>query len=142
MKKKSDNRYLKFEGTHKELGLQQGRACSELLKKTHAMIEGSEEVKQIKPFFIPMLFAKWGFRQIMGLYFLSTLKKDAPSQFDKLQGIAEGSGQDIKHLLSLQWTELEMSRVNFELQNCSAAGITGKRSITGEPVMIYNFDYP
>ena len=43
----------KFSGTHYEIGVQQGKLISELMKKALAQIRNFEFIKNIKPRFMP-----------------------------------------------------------------------------------------
>jgi len=142
MRKKSDIQLKTFKGSHKEMGAQQGRACVDIIKHSHSMLATSPELKAIKPFFLPTgLFLKLAKMKMWG-DFAAGIKKDSPRQHARLEGIAEGAGENMKHMIFLQSMEIEMAKTHFIGGACSAAAVAAERSASGEPIIIKNFDYP
>jgi isopenicillin-N N-acyltransferase like protein len=142
MKKKSEIRLYRFEGTHEEIGRLQGSECRDILRGTHRMMASFEEIEILKPAWLPVSIFLWLGKQKAWMEYADAIERNAPRQFERMRGIASGSGEDLKYIALLHSMEVEMAKSSFTLQACSAAAVTAERSATGEPVIIKNFDYP
>lgn len=142
MRKISDVRLYRFEGSHAEMGRRQGRECRDIIRNTHRMLRTFDEIKVIKPFWMPASAFIWLAKQKTWMDYAAAIERNAPRQFERMRGIAEGAGEDLKYIAFLHSLELEMAKANFTLRGCTAAAVSAARSAAGEPVIIKNFDYP
>jgi predicted choloylglycine hydrolase len=130
-----------FSGSHYEVGVQQGKAASDLIHAGLKRIPRLEIIKLLKPRLLPTsLFLALAKRRATKL-----LKDDIfryyPQQAERLEGIAEGAQVDLPTLLLLQSMELLIGRPSFTIQGCTTLGFTPQRTTTSEPIIGKNFDY-
>jgi predicted choloylglycine hydrolase len=133
-----------FEGTHYEIGIQQGRAVRGLIHKALEEIPKFEAIKSIKPKLLPTsLFLALAKRRATKL-----LKGDIfeyyPKQAQRLEGIAKGAEIDLQNLLFMQSIELlpAVRESDYRLEACTSLGVGPKRTTTEETIVAKNFDYP
>lgn len=131
-----------FDGPHRRMGRLQGEALVDVIRDARRVLIESEEMDAMKPSFIPAeLFIKAG--ELLSWYqYTSPIKKYYPEQYRRLVGIARGAGVSPEYILLLGSFEVELNKADFQLGGCSAAGVCGTRSATGDPLIIKNFDYP
>lgn len=132
----------KFEGPHRRLGRLQGEALGDVIRDAAKVLAASEELEVIKPSFIPAeLYIKAG-ELLSWFQYSSPVKKHFPEQYRRIMGLARGAGVSPGYILLLASFEVELNKTDFQLGGCSAAGVCGTRSATGNPLIIKNFDYP
>ena len=133
-----------FSGSHYEIGIQQGKATRELIHRALEQVPSFEEVKGMKPDFLPMsLFLRLAKRRATKL-----LKNDIfqyyPKQAERLKGIAEGAGIDMPWMFLAQSMELlvNVGPSSYRIPACTSLGFNPQRTITSETIIAKNFDYP
>ncbi len=133
--------FLSVAGTHKQMGIQQGREFAADIKKTFKRVLSFEGIKLVKPFFIPgPLFAYLVKKEITSKW-LSNIKVISPHQYERLLGIAEGANTPSEELLSIQALEVMADDVSLVMGGCFSAALSPSRTVSGEPVLIKNFDF-
>ncbi len=133
-----------FTGNHFEIGTQQGRTMRNLLLRMIEEIPNYEEVKILKPRYVPSSLFLWmAKRRAMGL-----LRDDVaqlyPEQAQRMEGIAVGAGVDMATLYFVQSAELSLTvgSSSYYLPACTSMGFSPERTGTRETIIGKNFDYP
>ncbi|MBC7230321.1 MAG: hypothetical protein H5T74_08030 [Actinobacteria bacterium] len=135
-------RLFDLQGDHYELGYQQGLQMGEAIRHLVASLPEIEALQVDKPPLLPLkAYLNLAARRAVG-EMLDDLAEHYPDQKNRLEGIARGADVDISHLFLALSTELAMTRINYRLGACTAAGVGAERSALGEPMLIKNFDYP
>jgi hypothetical protein len=67
--------------------------------------------------------------------------RHSADQFERLRGIAEGSGLSLPLLLGMMSVETMMATFRYVL-GCTSIGVGRERSKTGSPMIGYNHDFP
>jgi len=135
-------RLFDLQGSHYEMGYQQGLQMREAIHHFFAHLHGWEGLRIRRPFLIPFrtyvaMASRRAFRETA-----RDLSEYYPRQKERLEGIAKGAGIG-EHLLFLALSaETYMAAADYRLGSCTAAGITPERSALGEPIVIKNFDHP
>jgi len=142
---------FKLEGSEYEMGFKQGDHFRTQIQSLYNELTHSDDFLASKPFILPKFFfikLAISFASKMVIY---SIKQNLPSQWEFLRGLSEGANLSIKKILSLQaidslGTKISnydiTNNVQFSVNNCSAVGITGERSETGNILMIKNWDGP
>jgi predicted choloylglycine hydrolase len=130
-----------FEGSHHEVGVQQGRAGRQQIREALEKIPNYEFVKLMKPRLLPTsLFIALAKRRAEKL-----LKNDVfeyyPKQAQRLNGIAEGAEISLSTIFFLQGLELLIGKPSYRLEACSTLAFGPSRTTTGEAIVGKNFDY-
>ena len=76
--------------------------------------------------------------------FQEAIDSNAPELLEEMQGIAQGAGVSMDEILFLNArTELMSMRPNGEASGgeCTAIGLTGERTIGGQPIIAQNWDW-
>lgn len=134
--------FIECSGTHRQMGRQQGRAFSRMVRDGVGVFTTSEAFEQERPAWLPRAAYVW----LAGLKSRRTLETDlrnhVPRQLERLEGLAEGSGLGLGNLYLLHAAELFFAKVDVAPGACSAIAVSGDRAAEGEPLLIKNFDYP
>jgi len=133
--------FVSVAGKHRDMGLEQGRQFSKDIKKTFRRVLDFEGIKLVKPFFIPTPLFGYLVKKEITSGWLSNIKVIAPHQYERLLGIAEGSGTPAEELLSIQALEVMADDVSLVMNGCFSAYLAPHRTADGEPVLIKNFDF-
>ncbi|HEX5036099.1 MAG TPA: C45 family peptidase [bacterium] len=67
--------------------------------------------------------------------------KSSPDQFERLRGIAEGSGMKLTLLLGMMAVETMLATFKY-VMGCTSLGVGKERSKTRSPMIGYNHDFP
>ena len=133
----------KFEGTHYEMGVQQGTVYKQKLQGMWNIFSNMELVKRLKPKIIPKnLFFRTAKKRATEIY-KKIIEKYAPKQAERIRGISEGSGMDLKTLYLFQAAETMLSGEATHViptGGCTSLGISSKKSSTGDCLISRNFD--
>lgn len=135
-----------------EMGLEQGKAFQREINHLYSDLTQSEELLASKPFLLPkFLFIKL-VNSISSNKIKDAIKNNLPSQWEFLKGLKQGSELDMKELLFLQAIDalgteinnynMEELNINLNYGECSAVGVSGDKSKTGNPLIIKNWDGP
>jgi len=76
--------------------------------------------------------------------FLDVMQTDAPFLLEEMEGIARGAGMSLKEILFLNARSelMSMGRApNAMKGECTAIGLTGKRTVSGKPILAQNWDW-
>ena len=76
--------------------------------------------------------------------FREAIHSHAPDLLDEMQGIAEGAGVSLDHILFLNArTELMSMQASNQAQSgeCTAIGLTGERTVNGQTMIAQNWDW-
>jgi predicted choloylglycine hydrolase len=140
----SDLKRYTFSGSHYEIGFLQGRTIGESLHETIAQIPNLEVVKSIKPRLIPTsLFlalaksqAEKKFSRDINIYY--------PNQAERLRGIAEGAGIDLKTIMLILSAEslITIKKSDYYIQACTSIALSPQHTSSVETIIGKNFDYP
>ena len=130
-----------FKGSHREIGVQQGRAGREEICEALEKIPNYEFVRLTKPRLLPTsLFITLAKRRAERL-----LKNDVfeyyPKQAQRLSGIAEGATISLSTIFFLQGLELLIGKPSYRTEACSTLAFGPNRTTTGETIVGKNFDY-
>lgn len=71
----------------------------------------------------------------------SNLWKYSSDQFERLRGIADGSGMSVTLLLGMMGIETMLANFKY-VQGCTSIGVGREASKTGSPMIGYNHDFP
>jgi len=130
-----------FSGTHYEMGVQQGRAARETILRVLKEAGRLRDIRGARPAMLPMpVFLRVAKRRvarvaggdILGPY---------PRQAERLRGIADGAGLDLREVLFMQAMELTFRTPSYDLMACTVVGLRAGRAGGGGPVIGKNFDY-
>src|SRR4030095_1714911 len=102
------------------------------------------------PFFLS--WPKWGQTQILRTLLTAKglidrrlvvphLKRFAPHQWERLQGIARGLGSNLSLLLGLSSIESMAATFSY-VMGCTSLALNPSRSKNKEPLLAYNHDFP
>ena len=70
-----------------------------------------------------------------------TMQRFSPSQVERIRGIADTSALGLPLLLGLGSIETQAAHFQFVL-GCSSLAVSDDRAQNGEPVLVYNHDFP
>lgn len=142
---------FQLEGSEYDMGKKQGEYYQNSIHQMHQQLTHSEEFLAAKPFLIP----KFLFIKLANLFsskmIENPIKDNLPSQWTFLEGLSEGANISISKLLFLQAIDALGTQISnyknsendsFSINNCSAVGVVGKRTNTGKPLIIKNWDGP
>lgn len=132
-------------GSPFEMGVAQGKCLREKIHAARNVLNQLEAFRLMKPGWMPFPL----FRRICegkAAHALGLALRDFPDATQRLEGISAGSGVELRTLFLFAAMESMMSDTRRctaipSLGGCSALAIRGKRSATGDPVIVRNFDY-
>jgi hypothetical protein len=126
------------------MGVQQGQATSEMLRKGLNTLPFFDSVKLFKPRLIPTRLFLWLAKRQAVKLMEKDLPRFYPRQVERTRGISEGGEVDMPTLLFLQSMELLLapSESSFTVPGCTSLAIGPEQTENGEIIMIKNFDYP
>lgn len=133
-----------FQGSHYEMGLQQGQRYQENLKLGLKTLPKTIEFTAMKPRWLPSLLFFSIARKKAYQWFQPQLTKWAPNQAERAKGIAEGAQIDLKWIYLLLGSEIMLGTHDYEIplsEGCTNIGITQERTQYSEPMVARNFDY-
>jgi hypothetical protein len=133
-------------GTPREMGLAQGAALRAEVHDALATLARLEAFRLLQSWWLPYgvfrRFAQWRAKGFLS----PALARSSGDLSERLAGIAEGANVGTGELFLLNALEAVMSDVQGSstvapLGCCSALAVRGRRTPTGEPVIVRNFDY-
>jgi len=132
-------------GSHREMGEAQGRATAETLARIDdALLElaglaGDGLIGRAGKLLKPIM--NKGLSLVGTKLLEGALREHYPAQYERLEGIAAGSGVSLRQLFVGPAVELLLNQV-VPARACTAVAITREGSANGEPIIAKNFDYP
>lgn len=137
-------RFLDCMGSHYMTGLQQGRLSKQAILSTWEIFSDSPHLDMIrKAKLAPKSLYLLHCQQKAETFLKKAVKDSLPEQHERIKGFALGADIPEKTAYLLQAVEMElMPKPNmFALGSGIVVGIMPGASLTGEPVLIKNFDY-
>lgn len=121
---------------------------SKLQHKIDAGIEHvlrQPEFRREQPWWLPYQLFRWLSKRKAYSLLSGPISRDYPGMAERLQGIADGAGIDVKTAYLVNAFEPLMSFISDTevppLGACSALAVGPQRTTRGEPVLVHNFDY-
>ncbi|MHA1492038.1 MAG: C45 family autoproteolytic acyltransferase/hydrolase [Promethearchaeota archaeon] len=139
------NKIYQYLGTHYEMGFQQGKDFQKDIAQALQIFKNLEEIQSIKPKFLPTnLFMKIAANKTYK-WLKPIFEKYSPNQDERIKGIADGSGINVKHLYFLCGTELLLNDLDWELPHfktgCTSIAYKSNKTESGHALISRNFDY-
>jgi len=134
------------EGGPWERGFAQGLGLSGVVRSSIDILEQLESFTLRKPRWVPYRLFRSQAARLAEAYLAGPVQETFPECWAYLQGLARGSGLDLRLLLLLHSLEaaicsLDDSTEVPSLMACSTVAVRGRASATGEPIIAKNFDY-
>ncbi len=137
--------HLLCAGSYREMGFTQGQKLKEKIGQTMAVCLEDETFRLGRPWWLPTWLMVWMGKRRAARMLSKPLRRDFPEMHDRLEGLAEGAGLDLRLAYFCNAFESILASVSdraaVPLPACSAVAARGKRSVTGEPIIVRNFDY-
>ncbi|MHA1730305.1 MAG: C45 family autoproteolytic acyltransferase/hydrolase [Promethearchaeota archaeon] len=139
---------FRLEGTPREMGLRQGSEFRDKVAWLFGELTSSEEFLRAKPRVVPRRLFTWLARRFASSMVEGAIRAHLPAQWEFLEGLAEGAGLRTSKVLFLQAIDSLGSQLRgYEVpgpgeMQCGAAGVTGRYSETGLPLIVKNWDGP
>jgi hypothetical protein len=133
-------------GGPREMGAAQGKALSERILRARRTLRQLDAVRKQRPWWMPwavfLALAERKAQAMLG----EALSKHSPEMAQRLASMAEGAGVSPAALCLLNVAEVLLPSVRDvtavpPAMACSAIAVRGRRSATGEPIIVHNFDY-
>jgi hypothetical protein len=128
------------------MGVTQGQSLSHAIRSTYEVLRELEAFRLKQPCWLPFswfrrLAARKAHRSVAPV-----IQAAAPALYQRVQGIAHGSGLDQSSLWLIHALEGFLANLRDIADipppcGCSALAIRGPLSATGEPIIAHNFDY-
>ncbi|MHA1292583.1 MAG: C45 family autoproteolytic acyltransferase/hydrolase [Promethearchaeota archaeon] len=139
------NKIYNFFGTHYEMGFQQGEVFKENINNILNTFKDLEEIKGLKPRWLPTsLFISLAARKAYNS-FKPIIEKYAPNQAERLKGIADGSGLNIKLIYLFSAAELLLGELDWKIPHlktgCTSIAYKSSKTKSGHTIVSRNFDY-
>ncbi len=133
-----------FSGNHFEIGTKQGKTVRNLLHRMIEEIPNYEEVKMMKPRYVPSSLFLWMAKRRATDLLRDDVTQHYPKQAQRVEGIAVGAGVDVAILYFVQSAELSLTvgLSSYYLPACTSMGFSSERTETRETIIGKNFDYP
>lgn len=131
---------IECDGTHYEMGYQQGLILKDVIKNSIDEFLNFETIKKIKPFYIDSNFVL-ATAGVIAYNFLMTKMKDFdPEAYNRIKGISNGSGLDINIFLFVQFLESLISSPFMTVSGCTTAILDKTRTRSRSNLIIKNYD--
>ncbi|MEZ6067160.1 MAG: C45 family peptidase [Planctomycetaceae bacterium] len=129
-----------------EQGLQQGRGFADRIGAAGDVVKRLEAFDLLRPGWMPRVVFAWLARRKAYRGLREVLPVAAPAQWERLRGIAEGSGVPLDHVCLLNALEPVLSDLTNSVTHglnagCSAIAVGADRTTARGPVVAHNFDY-
>jgi hypothetical protein len=124
------------------MGFAQGAGARDQVLAARRILSKLEAFRLRQPWWMHYRLYVWSAQQKASRY-LKRCRDDMEMSL-RLAGIAEGAGISLKTVCHFNALEPLLSSVGgctASLGACSAVAVRGRRSATGEPVVVRNFDY-
>jgi predicted choloylglycine hydrolase len=134
-------RHIVCKGTHFDMGVAQGTQVATLIHAGINALVDSPYFKYVKPQLVPKQLFRWCIEQYATLKIPRWVKKYAPRQALRIDGIAEGSKISKKVLYACQLIELYLARTRYVTHSCQSGGCTAFGIAKDDNIVIAkNFD--
>ena len=133
-----------FSGNHFEMGIKQGSTYKNKIYNTWEIFTKMEFVGALKPKMIPNRIFFYMAKNKATKTYKDIIERYAPNQAQRIRGISEGSGIDLKTLYLAQSAEPLLTRAGAKYTipaaGCTSIGILPEKSASGETIIARNFD--
>jgi len=126
-------------GNSYDMGFQQGKRYRHKILRNEKILEETELFRKFVPSFIPLPFLLNTAKKFIPLFIPSVLSTEKHIM-QRLDGIADGAGVNRELIFLAQTLEIILDHIPYNL-GCTTVAISPERYITGEPVIIKNFDF-
>jgi predicted choloylglycine hydrolase len=134
----------RFNGTHIDMGTQQGKSFARALHDGLVSFKALETLQSMKPRWIPANFFLWIAGGIAKKNLEPIYAKHAPRQLERIKGIAKGAGIDERYVWLLSSSEIVLGINDYELPlACGCTTVAFKPSLvaSGHATVARNFDF-
>lgn len=143
----SEIEVLNCRGDHYTMGILQGEARREQLRRMHKTLVEFSGFQSNRVAERALRRAAPPVARILGRagkYLLGRdLQQRYPEQYDRVLGIAEGAHVPLHYLFVAPIIEFALNRTSYRTPGaCTALAVTSEKSLTDEPIIAKNFDYP
>jgi len=131
-------------GSPRQMGLAQGLAAKNKIRTARLALAELEAFRLQRPWWLPYGLHRWLSEQKASRFLAAPLAEAYPDMKERAVGIAEGAGVNLSSVLLFNALEPLLSSVAGCTAcpgACSALAVRGRRSATGEPILVRNFDY-
>jgi hypothetical protein len=133
-------------GTPFEMGVAQGKALATKIALVRTLLPRLEAFRMQQPRWLPYSLFAWLAARHASRKLGGRLASSYPDYDQRLRGISAGSkvGLDLVRLVNALeplLATVDRCTVIPPLGACSAVAVRGRRSATGEPMIVRNFDY-
>ncbi len=122
-----------------DMGFQQGKRYRRKIARNDKILTETELFRKFVPHFIPLPFLISTAKKVLPI-FVPAILADEKDTFLRLNGIADGAGVNRELIFLTQALEIILDHIPYNM-GCTTVAITPGRFITGEPVIIRNFDF-
>jgi hypothetical protein len=131
------------EGTQREMGKAQGKKMRATILKAIDTCLKDPTFREGWPAWVPTWVLVWVGKRRAAKLLSAPLRKDFPEMHERLIGMAEGSGLDLRLAYFCSAFEPILASKTGEsvVPGCSSLAVRGSKSATGETVITRNFDY-
>ncbi len=133
-----------FRGSHFEMGVQQGNSFRESLHALWKQFRHMDIIRALKPRGIPTKLFFAIAKKKAHDWLRSVFEQHCPRQVDRIRGIAQGAGIDLKVLFLLLSTEVVFGENDYEIPvkcGCTSIALAPEKITSGETLCMRNFDY-
>ncbi len=137
--------HLVCAGSFREMGFTQGQRLKEKIRQTMDVCLEDETFRLGRPWWLPTWLLIWMGKRRAARMLSKPLRRDFPEMHERLEGLSEGAGLDLRLAYFCNAFESILAsvsdRATVPLPACSAIAVRGSRSARGEPMIARNFDY-
>jgi len=126
-------------GSHYNMGFQQGIRYKHKILRNEKILLDTELFRKFVPSFIPLPFLVNAAKRFIPMFIPSVLAGEKNTVL-RLDGIADGAGVSRDLIFLAQTLEIILDHIPYNM-GCTTVAISGERYVTGEPVIIKNFDF-
>ena len=131
-------------GSAREMGFAQGAELRSKILASRKILSELEAFRLQRPWWLPYSTYRWLAERRASRYLSDALKQHSPNMSQRLSGIAEGAKLPLATVCLFNAMEPLLSSIGGCTacpSACSAVAVRGRRSKTGEPILVRNFDY-
>ncbi len=132
--------YLECGGTHYEMGFQQGRILKDSIKKSFDSFFEFEPIKRMRPKYLNSDFIAETAGVIAYNFLMKKMDEFDPEAYQRIKGLADGSGLNINLFLFIQFFESLISTPFMTTSGCTTAMLDRSRTRTRSSLIIKDYD--
>ncbi|MHA1341824.1 MAG: C45 family autoproteolytic acyltransferase/hydrolase [Promethearchaeota archaeon] len=136
--------FILFEGTHREMGVLQGRKFAKNIKYGLNILREHEEINQLRPKLMPKSFflklaASKAYKGLEPIF-----ERNIPNQAERIRGIAEGAEISLEFIYLLLSSEILLGEPDFEIpieKGCTSIAYSASKTARNHVMISRNFDF-